>query len=114
MEKTLRGIPASPGIAMGRAILLRRSDPRISPRKIALSQVKEEVERFQNAIAATHRQLEADRSRVTRDISETVGRIFEAHMMILEDPVFLEEIESSIRKELMSAEYLVWTAMARH
>jgi phosphotransferase system enzyme I (PtsI) len=113
-EKTFRGIPASPGIALGRAVLLRRSDPRISPRKIPLPQVKEEVERFRTAIHATHRQLEADKNRVTRDISETVGRIFEAHLMILEDPVFLEEIETSIQKELMSADYLVWTTMERN
>ena len=114
LEKTLRGIPASPGIAIGRAVLLHRRDSRISPRKIEPSQAKKELERFRNAIEATHRQLEADKIRVTRDISETVGRIFEAHLMILEDPVFLEEIETSISKELMSAKYLVWTAMERN
>ncbi len=113
-ERTFRGIPASPGIAIGRAVLLHRRDSRISPRKLEPSQTINEVERFRNAIKATYRQLEADKNRVTRDISEAVGRIFEAHQMILEDPVFLEEIETSIRKELMSAEYLVWTAMEKN
>jgi len=113
-EKIFRGIPASPGISIGRAVVLRRDEPKISPHSIEMSQVEPEIQRFQAAVKSTHRRLEADQNRATREIGTAAGRIFEAHLMILEDPVFLEEIEHGIREQLVSADSLVWDAFARN
>lgn len=112
-EKVFRGIAASPGIAIGRAVVLRRDEPKTAPRRITSSQIDAEIERFQAAIKATHKRLENDKNRASREISETVGRIFEAHMMILEDPVFLDEVIKGIRKSRINAESLIWEVMER-
>jgi phosphotransferase system enzyme I (PtsI) len=112
-EKTFRGIAASPGIAIGRAVLLRRDEPKITKRRIEPGNIDAEIRRFRAAIKATHKRLENDKDRATRDISESVGRIFESHLMILEDPVFLEEVETGIRKQRHNAETMVWNIMER-
>ena len=52
-EKVFRGIAASPGIAIGRAVVLRRDEPKTTPRRIVSSQIDAEIERFQAAIKAT-------------------------------------------------------------
>jgi phosphotransferase system enzyme I (PtsI) len=113
-EKVLRGIPASPGVSIGKAVLLRRDEPKIIPHPIEASQVESELQRFRTAVKATHRRLQADQNRATREIGTAAGRIFEAHMMILEDPVFLEEIETSIQKQLVAADSLVQDVMERN
>jgi phosphotransferase system enzyme I (PtsI) len=112
-EKTFRGIAASPGIAIGRAVLLRRDEPKITKRRIEPDDTNSELHRFKTAVKATHKKLENDKNRATRDISESVGRIFESHLMILEDPVFLEEVETGIRKLRLNAESMVWDVMER-
>jgi phosphotransferase system enzyme I (PtsI) len=113
IEKVFRGIPASPGVSIGKAVLLRREEPTITPHAINSSQVDGEILRFRSALEMTHKKLQTDRSRASREIGVTAERIFEAHLMILEDPVFLEEIETGIREQLLTAESLVWDVMGR-
>jgi len=110
-EKVFRGIAASPGIAIGRAVLLKRDEPKITKRRIEPTQVHAETKRFRAAVESTYKRLENDKNRASRDISEAVARIFEAHMMILQDPTFLEEVESGIKKLHLNAESLVWDVM---
>jgi phosphotransferase system enzyme I (PtsI) len=56
-EKVLRGLAASPGIAIGEVYVVNRSDPSVAARMIEESEVGSEVERFRQAIEQAKTEL---------------------------------------------------------
>lgn len=106
-EVMLRGIPASPGISIGRVHLLIPEKPTIAPRKIAPSEVKAELERFAKALAETRAAIERSRERALAIAGIAVGKIFDAHLMILEDSVFHEQVSSRVSREQFAVDFIV-------
>ena len=100
---TFRGIPASPGIAIGRVHFLRADSNEIMPRKIAPSEVEPEIGRLERAIKQTRAAMTESRERAIEMAGETVGRIFDAHLLILEDEEFQKEVRSRVRRALAPA-----------
>lgn len=101
-----KGIPASHGIAIGPALLLKASDmnhPRIvfETRREAL----EELERFRGAIKAVRYDLE----NIADSVADVVeGRqIMEFLLLLLQDPTIIKEVEGMIEGERVNAEYAV-------
>ena len=113
-ESTLRGIPASPGISIGRVHLLHSIEEDIQPRKIAPSEVKAELERFKTALASARVAIERSREKATALAGIAVGKIFDAHLMILEDIVFHEQVETRVKREQFSVDYIVFDCLARN
>jgi len=106
-ELTLRGIPASPGISIGRIHLLIPEQPQIAPRKIAPSEVRSELERFERALGETRAAVERSKERALAVAGIAVGKIFDAHQMILEDAVFHEQVRSRVEREQFSVDFIV-------
>ncbi|TZE82946.1 phosphoenolpyruvate--protein phosphotransferase [Calorimonas adulescens] len=100
----MRGIKASPGIAIGQAYLLQKD---IKIEKATVEDRKKELARLDEAIAASIGQLKRIMDKVAKEMGENAATIFDAHIMILEDPEFIPEIRSYIEKEGTSAEYAV-------
>ncbi len=98
-----RGVSASPGIVIGPAFV--RDDDRVHvPRKlIDASQVGAEVERFQKALADTARELRAIKSDIAKRMGEDHARIFDAHLLILEDRMLVDETTAAIQNERQNA-----------
>ncbi len=103
----LKGIPASPGIAIGRAYVFDPRQPAVAALEIAERNVEREVERFLKAIERTRRQIQKLRQQVARQINERQAAIFDTHLMMLDDPSFQEETVRRIRAERLNAEYLL-------
>lgn len=106
-ELTLRGIPASPGISIGRIHLLIPEQPQITPRKIAPSEVRSELERFARALDETRAAVERSKERALAVAGIAVGKIFDAHQMILDDAVFHEQVRSRVEREQFSVDFIV-------
>jgi phosphotransferase system enzyme I (PtsI) len=103
----LRGIPASPGISIGRVHLLMPEELKILPRKIAPSEVPGEYQRLRQALADTRAAIGRSRDRALKVAGIAVGKIFDAHLMILEDQVFEEQVMQRIEREQFCADYIV-------
>jgi phosphotransferase system enzyme I (PtsI) len=106
-EIVLRGIPASPGISIGRVHRLIPELPGVTPRKIAPSEVKEELEKFERALEETRAAIERSRDRALAVAGIAVSKIFDAHLMILEDASFREQVRSRVTLEQFSADFIV-------
>ena len=89
----ISGIPASPGIVFGNALVLKEEKIILDPQKITEDQVEAEVARFYNGRAAAVEQLTAIKDRAFKSLGEEKAAIFEGHLMILEDEELEEEIE---------------------
>ncbi|MCD6484688.1 MAG: phosphoenolpyruvate--protein phosphotransferase [Candidatus Odinarchaeota archaeon] len=92
----LKGIPASPGIAIGRAYIYKKEIV-VAERKIEEGQVEEELKRFRVALEASRRQLLRIKEKTSRELGENEAEIFQAQLMMLEDPMFVNEVENKIR-----------------
>jgi phosphotransferase system enzyme I (PtsI) len=101
----LRGIGVSPGIAMGEALLPRRVVFTSRKEIIAEAQVPDELKRLRQALDRTRDDL----VRVKEGIREKMGQessfIFEAHLLILEDPTLVGGLEGIIRDDKARAEW---------
>lgn len=90
----LRGVAASPGVAIGRIFQLRRDDTVVEERAEDPTRERRALEA---AIASARVQLEALQVRLTADADADRGAIFEAHRELLEDPELIEAAAQRIR-----------------
>jgi len=110
----LRGIPVSQGVSQGRVVVLNRS--RIVPAKASFEtddQAGEEA-RFQNALSETRKQLTAVQKRLRDEFGAKESQIFDAHLLVLEDPALMEEVGRQIRDEHHTPEYAFYTASEKY
>ena len=100
----ISGILASPGIAFGKALLLKEDEIIINRKKISADQCDQEVQRFLNGRQKAAEQLEAIKIKAGETFGEEKEAIFEGHIMLLEDEELEQEIISLIRDELNTAD----------
>ncbi|KOC92338.1 phosphoenolpyruvate-protein phosphotransferase PtsI [Winslowiella iniecta] len=100
----ISGILASPGIAFGKALLLKEDEIVINRKKISAEQVDQEVKRFLDGRSKAAEQLEAIKIKAGEIFGEEKEAIFEGHIMLLEDEELEQEIIALIKDELASAD----------
>ncbi len=100
----ISGILASPGIAFGKALLLKEDEIIIDRKKISADSVDEEVERFTDGRAKASAQLEAIKTKAGETFGEEKEAIFEGHIMLLEDEELEQEIIALIKDKHMTAD----------
>ena len=102
----MRGIPTSPGIAIGTA--RRVEDPLIDieERTISEREIESEITRFQEALDKARSELAELRENTRRDLDEDMARIFDVQLQILEDPMAVDRTLHAIRREKRNAAFL--------
>lgn len=104
----LKGKGAHGGVAVGRAVFLRRADIRAERRSVA--DVEREIVRFRKAREQAAAELRELYKRALSDIGQSGAQIFEIHEMMLFDGDYEHSVENTIRVENVNAEYAVSTS----
>ena len=99
----ISGIPASPGIVFGKALVLKEEKIVLDMQKIKDSQVDEEIARFYAGREVAVEQLNSIKERAYQSLGEEKAAIFEGHLMILEDEELEEEIIDYLRSNHVNA-----------
>src|SRR5687767_6245712 len=99
-DGALRGVPASPGVAVGQVFQLRHDDAVLEERAADANHERRELDA---AIASAHLQLEAMRTRVATEADADRAAIFAAHQELLEDPEVLDAAAKHIREGASAA-----------
>ncbi|EOS8551739.1 phosphoenolpyruvate-protein phosphotransferase PtsI [Vibrio vulnificus] len=107
----ISGILASPGIAIGKALLLQEDEIVLNTNTITEAQVEAEVQRFYDARSKSSAQLETIKQKALETFGEEKEAIFEGHIMLLEDEELEEEILALIKKEKMTADNAIYTVI---
>ncbi|AVF33551.1 phosphoenolpyruvate-protein phosphotransferase PtsI [Rahnella sikkimica] len=107
----ISGILVSPGIAFGKALLLKEDEIVINRKKISPDQVDQEVERFLNGRAKASVQLEVIKKKAGETFGEEKEAIFEGHIMLLEDEELEQEIIALIKDEHASADAAAYSVI---
>src|SRR6516225_4112497 len=102
-----RGIPVSPGVAIGPALVRDTEWFRIPQRFVDRDSLAQEVERLHFALAEAARQARANQKEIAAKLGSQYGAVFGAHAQLIEDPALAGEMESLIRKQGHAAEYAV-------
>jgi len=93
---TLKGSPASEGIGLGRAIVIRESDSEISNTQV--TDINTELNRFLAAVERAKEEIKEIKETAQRNLGEKNAMIFDAHLLILEDPELLNMVKENISK----------------
>src|SRR6266850_1385794 len=103
--RTYKGIGVSPGIAIGRAVIIERREAAVYRVPIRDEEVPSEVNRFLEALEKTQSQLHELKVRVSRSMGDEYASIFEAHAMMVSDPSFSDKVIQKIESEQVNAEW---------
>ena len=111
---TLKGIPASPGVVIGNALLFDSEELLVPRRPITDEQIPHEMLRFQEALIQTRHQILAIQRRLAEEIGEEHAEIFNAHLLVLEDQTLYEEILGGLKTEHLNVEAIFNDVIRRH
>lgn len=100
----ISGILVSPGIAFGKALILKDDPIVVNNRKISADDVEKEISRFKAGRDKASEQLNAIMAKASETFGEEKAAIFEGHIMLLEDEDLEQEIESRIKTKQESAD----------
>lgn len=106
--KTLTGVSASPGIAIGKPFLYIHEQPTVPRYDIVEDEVDSEMDRFRAAIESTVADLEEVRRRSEGHVDSEDLAIIDAHMLFAKDPEFEKRIRQSLEDDLMNVEWVLY------
>lgn len=113
-QNILKGIPASPGITMGKVYPLYDEEVQIPQKRIKERLVANEIARFKRALGKTRTEILAIHKRIAKEMGVEKARIFGAHLMVLEDEVLIGEVIAKLKKDKLAVEYIFWEVLRKY
>jgi phosphoenolpyruvate-protein phosphotransferase (PTS system enzyme I) len=107
-EIALKGIGVSPGIAIEQVQLLAHAESDlVVQRRITEEQIPFEITRLEEALIATREQIKVIQRQVAEVMGDDHATIFDAHLLVVDDRTFIEDVIKSIKKELTNVDPLL-------
>jgi len=103
----IKGIAASSGISIAKA--MKKEVIEINIEKREISDITAEQNKFQSAIEKSKVEIQDLVKHTKENIGESEAQVFEAHLMILEDPEVAKRVEEKLQNEKLCIEYLYQT-----
>jgi phosphotransferase system enzyme I (PtsI) len=99
-----KGIAVSPGVSIAPAFIFVDDSAEIPQYHITVADVQSELARFREASLLAKKEIETLRDHAKKEAGEEQAAIFDAHLMMLDDPELLEQIEHSLNDNLFNVE----------
>ncbi|WP_010269928.1 phosphoenolpyruvate--protein phosphotransferase [Paenibacillus senegalensis] len=109
----IKGIGASAGVAIGRAMVMPSWEWNLPDRMVDVGELAYEFEKLFDGIQTSKLELETIKQDISELIGEEESKIFNAHLAILEDPVFIEEVQEIMQRQYKAAEVAVKETMEK-
>jgi len=110
----LKGIPAAPGITMGKAYPLYDEEVAIPRKKINEKLIEKEITRFKKTLTKTRSEILVIHKKIAKEMGIEKARIFGAHLMVLEDEVLISEVIAKLKKDKFTVEYTYWEVLKKY
>lgn len=111
-ENKIAGLAAAPGIVIGKAHLFTKEKIEIS--KSEITDVDEAIFNLDEAVEKSKKELNKIFSIAREKMDEKRAGIFEAQIMILDDPILLGNIRERIKSEKVQPEYIVADEISKY
>jgi len=113
-ERIYHGIAASPGVRQGKVLVLGKARLTVARQSISEAQVADEIRRFEHALVLTRQQLIAVQKRLAEKSGDKHASIFEAHLLVLDDPELNNEVLTRIENERVNVEFAYQNVAERY
>ena len=113
-EIELKGVPGSPGVAVGTVFLVKTDDERLVERSINEEDIPREIARFEEALIATRHQVHDIQQKVSSAIGQESASIFDAHLLVVDDRSFVEEVIRGLNTQRKNVEAVLTSVADRY
>ncbi len=104
----IKGLPASPGVAIGPAVLMPTADFAVANQHVEATEVKAEIAKFNAAVQKTLADLDESEAKLRQTVGGEYANLMSMHKMILQDPMLKDSVINKIKKERMSAQAAIF------
>ena len=102
----LKGIAAASGISIGRAYKIGREEFVIPRENISEADIPLQIQLFEESLIKTRREIIELQKKIGVEMGQEEAQIFDAHLLVLEDRMLIEEVISRLKKEKLSVAYI--------
>ena len=113
-ETILRGIPVSAGVCRGKILVLDKTRHNIERQQVAEHELAEEINRLQKALVETRQQLQDVQRQLAQSLGAEQASIFDAHLLVLEDPSLIDEAVRVIQTDKVNAAHAFHSVAERY
>ena len=113
-EKVYRGTAVSAGVCRGKVLVLHRTRHLITQRVVSDAEIADEIKRFEQVLVKTRTQIKEVQRRVVKNMSAAEADIFDAHLLMLEDRVLIDEVIRLIRDQKANADFAFHEVSGRY
>ena len=104
-EVALAGLPGSPGVALGKAVVLALGRTGVVHRHVLAAEVGAELERFKAGVARAADELRELSNKARQTATKIEISVLEAYTLMVEDELLLAEVKKRIEADLICAEW---------
>ncbi|MCZ6674257.1 MAG: phosphoenolpyruvate--protein phosphotransferase [Verrucomicrobia bacterium] len=104
-EQTFKGIAAAPGVSLGRVLIHVENELYVPNYAVDSEDLEGEIKRFELALLETRHEISKIRHQVADRLGEEEAQIFDAHLLVLEDPALIDETITELENNLRNIEY---------
>lgn len=101
-----KGIAAAPGITIGKAFRVRKEEFIIPKQPISPQEVPLQIQLFEEALIQTRKEIVELQKRIAGEMGQGQAEIFDAHLLVLEDRMLIEEVILRLKNELVGVAYI--------
>jgi len=102
----IKGIAAASGIAIGPAYKIGREEFIVPKELIRQEDIPLQIQLFEEALIKTRREIIELQKKIGSDMGQEEAQIFDAHLLVLEDRMLIEEVISRLKKERFNVAYI--------
>jgi phosphotransferase system enzyme I (PtsI) len=113
-ELVLQGIGVSPGVAVGEAVVFLQEGATVPERAVSDREVPLEIARFEEALIKTRHQISEIQRKVGAAVGEEHASIFDAHLLVVDDRYFVEEVIRDLKAKHRNVEFILNDVAGRY
>ncbi|MBM3249923.1 MAG: phosphoenolpyruvate--protein phosphotransferase [Candidatus Omnitrophica bacterium] len=103
---TIKGIAAASGICIGHAYRIGREEINVPKEPIREDEIPLQIQLFEEALIKTRREIIELQKKIGTEMGQEEAQIFDAHLLVLEDRMLIEEVISRLKKEHINVAYI--------
>lgn len=113
-ELILQGVGVSAGVAIGEVVVFAQEGAIVPDRIISEQDVPGEIARFEEALIKTRHQIAEIQKKVVSILGEKHASIFDAHLLVVDDRYFVEEVIRGLRESRHNVEVVLHDVAGRY
>ncbi len=111
---TLKGIAAAPGITVGPAYKVGKEEYIVPRESIRSEDIPLQIQVFEEALIKTRREIIELQKRISVDMGQEEAQIFDAHLLVLEDRMLIEEVIARLKKDQVNVAYIFQEVLKKY